>query len=284
MAASGAGGGRMTDRPPRGTNPGKPSRIDTSTAHSARIYNYWLGGKDNFPADREAAQAAMAANPGIVADVRANRAFLARAVRYLVAEAGIRQFLDIGTGLPTADNTHEVAQAVAPESRVVYVDNDPIVLTHARALLSSTPEGAAAFLDADLREPELILKSAARTLDLGQPVALMLLIILHLIPDAEHPERIVTRLMSALPAGSYLVLSHPARDVQPAAMAEMVRRVNERMRGAVATLRTRDEVARFFGGLTMIEPGVVQPQQWRPDPASETPAEVTAWCGVALKS
>jgi len=274
----------MTDRPPRGTNPGKPSRIDTSTAHSARIYNYWLGGKDNFPADREAAEAAMAANPGIVADVRANRAFLARAVRYLVAEAGVRQFLDIGTGLPTAENTHEVAQAVAPESRIVYVDNDPIVLTHARALLSSTPEGAAAFLDADLREPELILKSAARTLDLGQPVALMLLIILHLIPDAEHPERIVTRLMSALPAGSYLVLSHPARDVQPAAMAEMIRRVNERMRGAVATLRTRDEVARFFGGLTMIEPGVVQPQQWRPDPASETPAEVTAWCGVALKS
>ena len=209
------GGGRMTERPPRGANPGRPSRIDTSTAHSARIYNYWLGGKDNFPADREAAQAAMAANPGIVADVRANRAFLARAVRYLVAEAGTRQFLDIGTGLPTADNTHEVAQAVAPESRVVYVDNDPVVLTHARALLSSTPEGAAAFLDADLREPELILKSAARTLDLGQPVALMLLIILHLIPDAEHPEQIVARLMNALPAGSYLVLSHPARDVQP---------------------------------------------------------------------
>src|SRR5438034_7851834 len=154
----GTGGGRMTDRPRRGTHPGKPSRIDTSTAHSARIYNYWLGGKDNFPADREAAQAAMAANPGIVADVRANRAFLARVVRYLAAEAGIRQFLDVGTGLPTADNTHEVAQAVAPESRIVSVDNDPIVLTHARALLSSTPEGAAAFLDADLREPDLILQ------------------------------------------------------------------------------------------------------------------------------
>jgi hypothetical protein len=157
----------MTDRPRRGTHPGKSSRIDTSTAHSARIYNYWLGGKDNFPADREAAEAAMAANPGIVADVRANRAFLARVVRYLVAEAGVRQFLDIGTGLPTADNTHEVAQAVAPESRIVYADNDPIVLTHARALLSSTPEGAAAFLDVDLREPELILRSAARTLDLA---------------------------------------------------------------------------------------------------------------------
>src|SRR5262249_44999388 len=233
----------------------------------------------NFPADREAAQAAMAVNPGIAADVRANRGFLVRAVRYLVAEAGIRQFLDIGTGLPTADNTHEVAQADAPASRIVYVDNDPIVLTHARALLSSTPEGAAAFLDADLREPELILKSAARTLDLGQPVALMLLIILHLIPDAEHPERIVARLMSALPEARALVISPPPRDVQPAAMAEMTRRVNERMRGTMATLRTRDEVAGLFGGLKMIEPGLVQPQQWRPDPATESPAEVTAWCG-----
>jgi hypothetical protein len=274
----------MTERPPRGTNPGKPSRIDTGTAHSARIYNYWLGGKDNFPADREAAQAAIAANPGIVADVRANRAFLARAVRYLVAEAGVRQFLDIGTGLPTADNTHEVAQATAPECRVVYVDNDPVVLTHARALLSSTPEGAIAYLDADLREPELILKSAARTLDLSQPIALMLLIILHLIPDDEHPETIVARLLNALPLGSYLVLAHPASDIQPAAMAEMTRRVNERMRGTTATMRTYDQVVGFFNGLKLVEPGVVQPQRWRPGPTTETPAEVTAWCGVALKS
>jgi hypothetical protein len=274
----------MTERPPRGTNPGKPSRIDTGTAHSARIYNYWLGGKDNLLADREAAEAAIAANPGIVADVRANRAFLARAVRYLVAEAGIRQFLDIGTGLPTADNTHEVAQATAPECRVVYVDNDPIVLTHARALLSSTPEGATAYLDADLREPELILRSAARTVDLSQPVALMLLIILHLIPDAEHPEKIVARLLSALPLGSYLVLAHPASDIQPTAVAEMTRRVNERMRGTTATMRTYDQVVGFFSGLKLVEPGVVQPQRWRPGPTTETPEEVTAWCGVALKS
>jgi hypothetical protein len=275
----------MSERPPRGTNPGKEAlRIDTGTAHSARIYNYWLGGKDNFPADREAAEAAIAANPGIVADVRANRAFLTRAVRYLVAEADIRQFLDIGTGLPTADNTHEVAQAVAPESRVVYVDNDPIVLAHARALLSSTPEGATAYLDADLREPDVILKSAGRTLDLGQPVAVMMLIILHLIRDADHPGKIVARLMNALPTGSYLVLAHPASDIQPAAMAEMTRRVNERMRGATATLRTRDEVTSFFDGLELVEPGVVQPQRWRPGLTMETPAEVTAWCGVALKS
>jgi len=144
----------MTDRPPRAVSPGKPSRIDTGTAHSARIYNYWLGGKDNFPADREAAEAAIAANPGIVGDVQANRAFLARVVSYLVADAGIRQFLDIGTGLPTADNTHEVAQRLAPGSRVVYVDNDPIVLAHARALLTSSPQGMTAYLEADLADPE----------------------------------------------------------------------------------------------------------------------------------
>jgi S-adenosyl methyltransferase len=275
---------RMTERPPRGVKPGKSPRIDTRTAHSARVYNYWLGGKDNFPADREAAEAAIAANPQIVADVRANRAFLARVVRYLVTEAGVRQFLDIGTGLPTASNTHEVAQAAAPESRVVYVDNDPIVLAHARALLTSTPEGVTAYLDADLREPEPILRSAARTLDLSQPVALMLLIILHLIQDREEPGKIVTRLMSALAPGSYLVLAHPASDIQPAAMAEMTRRVNQRMRGAVATLRTHDQVVSFFDGLELLPPGVVQPQQWRPGPAAPAPAEVTAWSGVARKS
>ena len=274
----------MTDRPRRGTNPaGKDARIVTQTAHSARIYNYWLGGKDNFPVDREAAEAAIAANPGIVEDVRANRAFLARAVRSLVTDAGIRQFLDIGTGLPTANNTHEVAQAAAPESRVVYVDNDPIVLAHARALLTSTPQGATAYLDADLREADTILKAAGRTLDFTQPVALMLLIILHLIPDAEQPGKIVARLMSALAPGSYLVLAHPASDVQPTAMAEMTRRVNQRMRGAVATMRTHAEVTSFFDGLKVLEPGVVQPQHWRPDPDTPRPAEVTAWCGVARK-
>jgi hypothetical protein len=271
----------MTDRPPRGADPGKP--IDTGTAHPARVHNCWLGGKDNFAADREAAQAAIDANPGIVASARAGRAFLARTVRYLVAEAGVRQFLDIGTGLPSASNTHEVAQAVAPESRVVYVDNDPIVLTHARALLSSTPEGATAYLDADLREPDLILKSAARTLDLNQPVALLLLMILHLIPDGECPGKIVERLLSALPAGSYLVLAHPASDVQPAATAEMTRRLNERMGGTVGTLRTRGEVAGYFDGLELVEPGLVQPQQWRPDPTADAPTEVAAWCGVARK-
>jgi hypothetical protein len=259
-------------------------RFDTRHAHSARVYNYWLGGKDHYAADREAAEEAIAANPGIVTDVRANRAFLARAVRFLAAECGIRQFLDIGTGLPTASNTHQVAQAVAPSARIVYVDNDPVVLAHARALLTSTPEGATAYLDTDLRDPSAILKAAGQTLDFGQPVALMLLIILHLIPDAEDPYGIVATLMRALPAGSYLVLAHPASDIRAAKMAEMTRRVNERMSGPMATMRDRAAVARFFDGLHLLEPGVVQPQQWRPDAGSLTPPQVTAWCGVARKT
>jgi len=258
-------------------------RFDTQHAHSARVYNYWLGGKDNYAADREAAEQAIAANPGIVTDVRANRAFLARAVRFLAAECGIRQFLDIGTGLPTASNTHEVAQAAAPSARIVYADNDPVVLSHARALLTSTPEGATAYLDTDLRDPSAILQAAAQTLDFGQPAALMLLIILHLIPDADDPYGIVAALMRALPAGSYLVLAHPASDIRAARMAEMTRRVNERMSGPKATMRDRAAITRFFDGLHLLEPGVVQPQQWRPDPGSLTPPQVTAWCGVAQK-
>jgi hypothetical protein len=261
----------------------QPPGPDTAHAHSARVYNYWLGGKDNYAADREAAEQAIAANPQIVADVRANRAFLARAVRYLAAERGVGQFLDIGTGLPTAANTHEVAQAAAPAARIVYVDNDPVVLAHARALLTSTPEGATAYLDADLRDTGAILAGAAQTLDFARPVALMLLIILHLIPDAEDPYGIVARLMAALPAGSYLVLAHPASDIRAARMAEMTRRVNERMAGPRATMRDRAAIARFFDGLDLVEPGVVQPQQWRPDPGVPSPPEVTAWCGVAGK-
>jgi len=262
---------------------GEPPALDTRHAHSARVYNYWLGGKDNFAADREAAERAIAANPGIITDVRAGRAFQARAVRYLASECGVRQFLDIGTGLPTANNTHEIAQAAVPDARVVYVDNDPIVLAHARALLTSSPEGATAYLEADLRNTAEILEAAARTLDFGQPVALMLLVILHLIPDADDPPGIVARLMQALPAGSYLVLTHPAVDIQAAKMAEMTRRVNERMRGAQATMRDRATITRFFDGLDLLEPGVVQPQQWRPEPGALSPPQVTAWCGVAKK-
>ena len=258
-------------------------RFDTQHAHSARVYNYWLGGKDNYAADREAAEQAIAANPSIVTDVRANRAFLARAVRFLAAECGIRQFLDIGTGLPTASNTHEVAQAAAPSARIVYADNDPVVLSHARALLTSTPEGATAYLDTDLRDPSAILRAAAQTLDFGQPAALMLLIILHLIPESDDPYGIVATLMDALPAGSYLTLAHPASDIRPAQMADMTSRVNKRMSGPGATMRDHAAVSGFFAGLEVLEPGVVQPQQWRPGPEQEGPDQVTAWCAVARK-
>jgi SAM-dependent methyltransferase len=249
---------------------------------SARIYDYWLGGTDNYAVDRDAAEQAIAANPGIVADVRANRAFLARAVTFLAADCGIRQFLDIGTGLPTASNTHQVAQAAAPSARIVYVDNDPVVLAHARALLTSAPQGATAYLDNDLREVDWILAGAAATLDVSQPIAVMLLIVLHLIQDADSPGSIVAQLMERLAPGSYLVLSHPASDIRPAAMAEMTRRVNARLSSARGTMRNQAEVTGFFDGLTLLEPGVVQPQHWRPDrPVTE--ADVTAWCGVARK-
>src|SRR5258708_1759938 len=242
--------------PERSLSKAQETGFDVSHAHSARIYNYWLGGKDNFAADREAGEQAIAANPGIRTDVRANREFLARAVRYLASACGIRQFLDIGTGLPTASNTHEVAQAVAPDSRIVYVDNDPIVLTHARALLTSTPEGATDYIDADLRDTSAILRSAQRTLDFSQPVALMLLIVLHMIPDTDDPYGIVSQLMEELPPGSYLVLAHPASDIHAAKMAEMTKRVNERMTGPNATMRDRAAVGRFFHALALLVPAL----------------------------
>jgi S-adenosyl methyltransferase len=276
---SGESGGRRQESPAREEAPD----LDTEHAHPARVYNYWLGGKDNFAADREAAEHAISANPGIVADVRANRAFLVRTVRHLTTECGIRQFLDIGTGLPTASNTHEVAQTAAPDARIVYVDNDPVVLSHAQALLSSTAEGATAYLEADLRDTAGILRAATRTLDFSEPVALMLLIILHLIPDTDDPYGIMAALMRALPSGSYLVLSHPASDIRAAQMAEMTRRVNERLSGPKATMRDRAAITRFFDGLELLEPGVVQPQQWRREAGVLSPDRVTAWCGVARK-
>jgi hypothetical protein len=256
--------------------------FDTSVAHPARVYDYWLGGKDNFAADREAAERVLAVTPGLRFRVRANRAFLARAVRYLAGEAGIRQFLDIGTGIPAANNTHEVAQATAPESRIVYVDNDPIVLAHARALLTSNSAGATAYIDGDLRDTGTILEAAARTLDFSQPVALMLLGVLHLIPDADDPYAIVARLLAAMPAGSYLAISHPASDIN-AGQAEAQKRYNERV-STPQTLRTHAEVCRFFDGLSLVPPGVVYVHTWRPDPGDDAPEQVaSAHGGVARK-
>ena len=255
--------------------------LDTSVAHPARVYDYWLGGKDNFAADREAAERVLAVTPGLRFRVRANRAFLGRATRYLAADAGIRQFLDIGTGIPTGDNTHEVAQREAPDSRVVYVDNDPIVLLHAQALLRSTPQGATDYLQADLRDPDAIMDRAASVLDFSQPVAVMLLGVLHLIQDSEDPWGIVAQLMAAVPPGSYLAISHPAIDIHHA-QADAQRVYNERV-STPQTLRTRDQVARFFTGLELVEPGLVQVHQWRPDPGDFAPEGVVSAHGAVAR-
>ena len=257
--------------------------IDTSVAHQSRIYDYWLGGKDNFAVDREAAEQAIAAYPTIVRGVRAQRAFLARAVRYLAEQEGILQFLDIGTGLPTANNTHEVAQAAAPAARVVYVDNDPIVLAHARALLTSTPQGATSYLDADLRDPDKILAGAADLLNFSRPVAVLLIGILQLIPDGDDPHAIVGRLIGAIPRGSWLAVYHPASDIDMFRVGEAVRRVNARSANAT-TLRSYDQVTQFFDGLELIEPGVVQVHRWWPGAAAPDDGEqIAAYAGLARK-
>jgi O-methyltransferase involved in polyketide biosynthesis len=263
---------------------GLDALIDTTVSHSARIWNYWLGGKDNFAADRVAGDRVAEMLPSIVAQARADRAFLGRAIRYLAAEEGIRQFLDIGTGLPTADNTHEVAQQVAPGSRIVYVDNDPLVLAHARALLTSTPEGRCDYIDGDLRDPEAILTEAARTLDLAEPVALMLLGVLHHIPDTGEVDEIVRRLVAALASGSYVTINHSTSAVSGAAMEEAVAHWNQ-IGTPSMTLRTPQQIARFFDGLELLPPGVVSCPRWRPRriPDGILPAEVDEFCGVARK-
>ncbi|MFF9126669.1 SAM-dependent methyltransferase [Streptomyces sp. NPDC014889] len=259
--------------------------IDSSVAHPARVYNVWLGGKDHYLVDQEAAELAAAANPKIVPAVRANRAFLGRAVRQLAGKAGIRQFLDIGTGIPSAGNTHEVAQRVDPGARVVYVDNDPIVLAHARALLVSTEEGATDCLEADLRDVDRILTAARETLDLSQPVGLMLVAVLQYVPDADDPHGIARRLLDALAPGSHIVLSHPAADIGAEEVAESMRVYNDRAaRHAGATPRSRAEVTRFFDGTDLLDPGVVQLPEWHPDPVDgPSPGELPMWCGVGRK-
>jgi len=256
--------------------------FDTSVPHIARVYDYWLGGKDNFAADRAMGERTLQAYPNLVFSVRANRAFLARAVRFLVDTAGIRQFLDIGTGIPTADNTHEVAQRIAPESRIVYVDNDPVVLSHAKALLKSTPEGACAYIDADLRDPEAILAAAADTLDFSQPVAVMLIAVMHFVGDDAQASAIMNRLMAACVPGSYVALSHAASDIDAAQMAEMVRRLNEST-AEKTTLRDRAGVTRLFDGLELVEPGVIRAAEWRPDTDLEAASPAALWGGVARK-
>jgi hypothetical protein len=258
------------------------SRLNTGTAHIARVYDYWLGGKDNFSADRAAGDEALEAFPGLISSVRANRAFLARVVRYLATERGIRQFLDIGTGIPASSNTHEVAQSVASQASVVYVDNDPMVLAHARALLSSSEQGSTAYLDADLRDTGKILEAAKDTLDFTKPVAVMLIAVLHLIRDADEPAAIIAQLMEAVPPGSTLAISHVPNDMHMGAMSDMSDRLN-RLLSQPSTYRSRAQVTSFFAGLELVDPGVVPIQQWRPATREEAAAVAAMWGGVAVK-
>jgi hypothetical protein len=265
------------DSPAAGAKP----KIDTSVAHSARVWNYWLGGKDNYPVDRAAGDYVVTAFPDIVRMARADRAFLGRAIQYLAGAAGIRQFLDIGTGLPTASNTHQVAQAIAPASRVVYVDNDPLVLVHARALLTSTSEGACDYVDADLREPDKILAEAGRTLDFTQPVGLMLLGIVGQIPDSDGPQAIIERLLDALPSGSYLTLSDGV-NTSPT-LNEATEQYNKNM-AYPYNLRSPEQITGFFDGLDLVDPGVVSLTRWRPESTSfPEPDEVPGMGGVGRK-
>jgi hypothetical protein len=259
------------------------TRLQAGVAHVARVYDYWLGGKDHFPADRVAGEKTVSIYPGIRESARANRAFLARSVRHLAGTEGIRQFLDIGTGLPTANNTHEVAQAIAPESRIVYVDNDPLVLDHARALLTSRPEGVTAYLDADLRDTGTILAQAAQTLDFTQPVAIMLMAVVHYIPDEAQARQIVATLLESVPAGSFLTISHAGIDLFPAEMGAFEESLNEHLPGARHAARDHDAVERFFDGTRLLEPGVVRVSEWRPDSDAGAAAHTTLWGGVARK-
>jgi hypothetical protein len=262
---------------------GSQSPIDTTRAHTARIWNYWLGGKDNYPIDREVGDQIRQLHPDIGTYARADRLFLGRAVRYLTGEAGIHQFLDIGTGLPTADNTHQVAQRVMPESRIVYVDNDPLVLVHARALLTSTPEGATDYIDADLHDPDRILAEAARTLDFTQPIALTMLGVVIFISDDGEAYSIVRHFLDTLPSGSYLVLSHtitsPAMPDVDAAVAFWNEHGTPKL-----TQRTPEQILRFFDGLELLEPGVVSCSRWRLETTPwREPNEVAMFGGIGRK-
>ncbi|MEV5878433.1 SAM-dependent methyltransferase [Streptomyces sp. NPDC052101] len=256
--------------------------INSNVPHSARIWNYWLGGKDYYEIDRQVGDQIAEANPAILDIARAQRAFLVRAVTCLVREAGVRQFLDVGTGLPTADNTHEVAQRLAPESRIVYVDHDPVVLVHAEALLTSSPEGATDYVDADLREPEAILEQAARTLDFTRPIGLILLgITAHVTDDSAYD--IVGRLVAALPSGSHLVLCDDTEVFDPEKMREMIEQWNEASDNPRVN-RGPEQLARFFDGLDLLEPGLVPVSRWRPArTGAEAPADVDDFGGVAIK-
>ena len=268
-----------------GTDPELSPEINTNVAHSARVYDYWLGGKDNFPADRELAELMIQAIPNMRAMAAANRAFLSRAVRYLVGEAGIRQFLALGTGIPTSPNVHEVAQATAPDTRVVYVDNDPIVLAHARALLTSQDAGETAFIMADLRQPGSILDhpTLTATLDLGQPVAVLAVGVLMYFRDSDRPNpfEMVATMLAPMPSGSYLALTTPTPDFNLEETAKAVAAAEAA--GITLVPRSKAEVERFFTGLELVDPGVAPMLAWRPDEPPADPESAYYWAGVARK-
>ncbi|MGH3241961.1 MAG: SAM-dependent methyltransferase [Spirillospora sp.] len=260
----------------------RPDQVRADRPLSARVWDYWLGGKDHYEVDREAGERVAEQVPGIVAAARTDRLFLGRCVRHLAGERGVRQFLDVGTGLPTVDNTHEIAQRVAPESRVVYVDNDPLVLVHARALLTSAPGGATDYIDADVRDPDRVLEEAAATLDFGEPVGLMMLALLHLITDDDELRHILGRLVGALAPGSFVALSHACLDVDVTHLA--VNAWNESGTPHPIKARTSKEIEALFDGLELLEPGVVSCSRWRPEPNPwGEPQETMTFCGVARK-
>jgi O-methyltransferase involved in polyketide biosynthesis len=276
----------MTDESPAGpeeANDTAQSGIDTTVPHSARIWNYWLGGKDNFAVDRAAGDAWEATFPGMRDIARASRSFLTRSIAYLADDAGIRQFLDVGTGLPTAENTHQVAQRIAPQARIVYVDNDPLVLAHARALLTSTPEGATAYIHADLRDPDKILAEAADTLDFTEPIALILSGVLGHVVDIGQARSIVRGLLDGLPSGSYLSLNDGTSVIAREELEQATQDYNDS--GALPYVqRTPEEIASFFDGLELVKPGVVSCPRWRPDRAlGDPPAELDAFGGIGRK-
>ncbi|MDF3301808.1 SAM-dependent methyltransferase [Streptomyces tropicalis] len=264
------------------TPSGGSPRLNTSVAHNARVWNYWIGGKDNYEVDQRVGEQVAGMFPVIRDVARADRDFLGRAVRHLAAERGIRQFLDVGTGLPTVDNTHEIAQRIAPDSRIVYVDNDPIVLAHARTLLTSTPEGVTGYIDADVHDPDTIVAGAAATLDLGRPVAVMMLGILNFVLETDRAREIVRRIMAAVPPGSYLVLTHPTYDADLGGEGNVpaMEFWNANATPPI-TARGRAEVAAFLEGLDLVEPGLVPCSQWRADAPS--PAAVPQFGAVAVK-
>lgn len=256
-------------------------RLDTTAAHSARVWNYLLGGKDNFAADREVGDLIVRMFPGIARLARLQRKFLTRAVGFLAGQAGVPQFLDIGTGLPTAGNTHEIAQAIAPTSRIVYADNDPMVLVHAQALLTSAPGGVTSYIEADVRDPDAIMAGAARTLDLSQPVALIMLGIMGQLPDSDEPHALVRGYLGALPPGSYLALCD-GTDANPA-LNEAITAYNQNSASSYH-LRSPEQIAAFFEGLILASPGIVPASRWHPDreAAAADPQDATA-CGIGFK-